>query len=135
MTAWLDLDDEAFEKYVLYALEEMHSQNVALMAAAMIDDPGTPTGFEDAEVVDWYPDSRTGRIQRHFALQVPSPSNAFVELSVVDEIVDQHVVRSRPTATVTADGELTSAGLMYFADSLTTAARKLTELSQEGTPT
>lgn len=111
---------------LLFAAREAHTANLAMMGAAMVEDPGIPEGFEDAEVSEFYPQLETGVLTRYIDLEVPAHCrNGFVKLSIVDEIVDGRVVRRAPVAIVAAEDEFTRDDLLSLADALIVAARML----------
>lgn len=111
---------------VLFAAHEAHTANLATIAASMVDDPGVPSGFENAEKSEWYPAPKTGILTRYMDLEVPARCpNGFVKLAIIDEIIDRRVVRRGPVAEVAAEGEFTRADLFALSDALLEAARML----------
>lgn len=112
---WLEL--------AMFGAQNVHEQNLAMIAAATVDEIGTPRGFNADNADEWSPD-QDGRITRWWSKPI-GDSAASISVRVIDEITEGRIVRREPRLCVNVEGAFTASEAHDIIDDLQAGLRAL----------
>ncbi|WP_064256160.1 hypothetical protein [Rhodococcus sp. HS-D2] len=119
---------ETWVELAMLGAKNMHDSNLAMIAAATVDEIGTPRGFNADDGDEWSPD-QDGRITRWWSKPI-GDSAASISVRVIDEITEGRIVRREPRLCVNVEGAFTASEAHDIIDDLQSALRALAETEE-----
>lgn len=116
---------ETWVELAMLGAKNMHDQNIALLAAATVDEIGPPRGFGADDADEWSPD-HDDRVIRWWSRPI-GDSAAEISVRVIDEIAEGRIARRGPHLCINVEGAFTASETHEIIDNLQAAIRALAE--------
>ncbi|AWZ25675.1 hypothetical protein CEJ39_17220 [Rhodococcus pyridinivorans] len=116
---------DTWVELAMLGAKSMHDSNLAMIAAAIVDEIGPPRGFAADDADDWSPD-RDDRVTRWWSKSI-GDSAASISVRVIDEIAEGRIVRREPHLCINVEGAFSASETHEIIDALQVALRALAE--------
>ena len=121
---------DTWVELAMLGAKNMHDSNLAMIAAATVDEIGPPRGFDANDADDWSPD-RDDRVTRWWSRPI-GDSAASISVRVIDEITAGRIIRHAPHLCINLEGAFTASETHKIIDDLQAAIRALAETEEAG---
>ena len=116
---------ETWTELAMLGAKSMHDSNLAMIAAATVDEIGPPRGFDANDADDWSP-ARDDRVTRWWNRPI-GDSAASISVRVIDEITEGRIIRREPHLCINVEGASSASETHDIIDALQVALRALAE--------
>lgn len=114
---------ETWVELAMLGAKNMHDANIAMLAAATVDEIEPPRGFQPDDGDEWHLDHNS-RVTRWWSKSI-GDSAASISVRVIDEITEGRIVRREPRLCVNVEGAFTASEAHDIIDDLQAGLRAL----------